>query len=200
MMIYISIFNDIWRANGLHFQGELVRVVPYRVTCTAVNQGVIELVKGDGLQKVKADLQYSPRLVATAAGAMAAGYVLGICDRHKSNMMIQEDGTFFHIDFGRILRDFTKIDAITLAIPGEFRTVFAKNYGAFEQLIVDAYRCLLEERAVLSNLLALTYPTGMPQGRLLSLDVTPEQLLQLVKVAPEKFSVALKNFVHDIGF
>jgi phosphatidylinositol kinase/protein kinase (PI-3 family) len=40
------------------------------------------------------------------AGSVVATYVLGVADRHPSNVMLTHKGQFFHIDYGNILGKF----------------------------------------------------------------------------------------------
>jgi hypothetical protein len=43
------------------------------------------------------------RLVSSAAASYVSAYILGIRDRHFDNILIRQDGTLFHVDFGHIL-------------------------------------------------------------------------------------------------
>ena len=61
-------------------------------------------------------------LLRSTAGGFVAGYVLGVRDRHRDNMMIKDGAIFFHIDFEHILNQKTRgIDAPRIAVHQDFQ-------------------------------------------------------------------------------
>ena len=86
--------------------------------------------------------------VHSPSQSLRSHHFTGVCDRHKSNMMLGEDGTFFHIDFSHILGDHVTIDADVLAIPTEFQTAFGPRvYKDFEILCTTAYEVSITSAA-----------------------------------------------------
>eukprot|EP01012_Entosiphon_sulcatum_P006894 TRINITY_DN13369_c0_g1_i1.p1 TRINITY_DN13369_c0_g1~~TRINITY_DN13369_c0_g1_i1.p1 ORF type:complete len:1233 (+),score=216.78 TRINITY_DN13369_c0_g1_i1:42-3701(+) len=203
VMLFFGVFNDIWRRAGLVHNGEPVMALQYEVLCTAAEEGIIEAVPSPAkLLEAKKQLSYTPRLLATAVGAITSGYVLGICDRHQANLLISpgspsaRERVFFHVDFGYLLKDAPTIDAGTLPIPQELGEAFgAERYEEFERLCVQAYQTLRTETMFLQNLLKLVTPVGAKAD--LSLGPEPEAFYNLVYDAPTRWNTAIKNWWHE---
>ena len=72
----------MWRAAGVHCRCHTYRVIP-----TGQQSGYIEALE-NALPVLGADFSYSRRLHDSAVGAFAAGFVLGLGDRHQDNMLL----------------------------------------------------------------------------------------------------------------
>ncbi|KAH8050811.1 phosphatidylinositol kinase [Aureococcus anophagefferens] len=87
--------------------GSRVFIGTYGVCAMSGRVGCIELVRGvRALTAVCASDRFSDaqleRLVASAAGSYVGAHVLGVRDRHSDNILLADDGTLFHIDFGHV--------------------------------------------------------------------------------------------------
>ena len=103
---------------------------------------------------------------------VVATYVLGIGDRHCSNMMIQKDGHFFHIDFGHFLGHFKTFIGIDresnmfyfsdafVHVLGGFES---QTYSEFEALCCKAFCIIRKNHNILITLLYLMKNTGIPE-------------------------------------
>ncbi len=115
-MQLIQFLKDIWSSAKLEL---LLR--PYRILSTSKSTGVLEVVDNansiDGVKKSinqqrlieyfrqrftnEEDLANARRLFTRSlAGYSMACYILSIKDRHNGNIMLCDDGSVVHIDFG----------------------------------------------------------------------------------------------------
>ena len=145
------------------------------------------------------------RFTRSCAAYCVATYVLGIGDRHNGNVMIREDGTLFHIDFGHVLGNFKEKYGIRrervpfvftpemVYVMGDKNDVF---YAQFVEMCTTAYNLLRSSASLFMNLFAMMMSSGMPELQTvedlfylkdtLDLDLTQQQ-------AGEKFAAMLES-------
>jgi len=130
------VMDKLWKKLGLN-----LKLNAYQCIVTGNDIGMLEVVTNSmtiakiqkahegALSEFKEDVLYrwltshnkKPQEFETAienftyscAGYCVATYVLGIGDRHNDNIMLKEDGHFFHIDFGHFLGNFKKFLGIS---------------------------------------------------------------------------------------
>ncbi len=117
------------------------------------------------------------RFTNSCAGYCVATFVLGIRDRHNDNIMVDNSGRLFHIDFGHILNNKKKKFGITrervpFVLTSDFACVIArgeekpyrsKEFVQFTKLCDDAYKVLRRHSRLLLTLLAMMLPSGLPE-------------------------------------
>eukprot|EP01125_Pyxidicula_operculata_P022262 TRINITY_DN899_c0_g1_i1.p1 TRINITY_DN899_c0_g1~~TRINITY_DN899_c0_g1_i1.p1 ORF type:complete len:1494 (+),score=277.61 TRINITY_DN899_c0_g1_i1:56-4537(+) len=109
----------------------------------------------------------------SCSGYSVATYVLGIGDRHNSNIMMKRDGHLFHIDFGHILGNFKKKfgirrERVPLVFTPDFAYVLGGNkdspyYVKFITLSILAYGALQKNHKIFINLFCMMLLSGMPE-------------------------------------
>jgi phosphatidylinositol kinase/protein kinase (PI-3 family) len=145
-MFYI--FNRVWAQADLPHAPYcfLFKVIPM-----ALDYGVVECVSGcttlqeyDWTKWGLLDQSEKWKFLCSAAGGYTAGWILGIRDRHKENMMVKDDHVFVQIDFGHMFDRKTKyFDAPRFAVPSTMRsTISPEEWSAFKELCVDGFKIL----------------------------------------------------------
>eukprot|EP01083_Nonionella_stella_P153989 495527_1 len=116
----------------------------------------------------------------SCAGYCMASYILGLGDRHPSNIMVRRKGELFHIDFAHFLGNFKSQKVIGDYVKWQREVapfVFlsankfcitngGKNthkYNEFVQFSVNAYLAVRMRHKLLINLFILMLPSQMPE-------------------------------------
>jgi len=196
----IRLMDKIWKEEGLDLE-----MSPYRTLCVGATTGLIEVVRNaattaeiakfaggataafkqspiaDWLRQYnKSDALYSKccRLFAmSCAGYCVATYVLGICDRHNDNIMVQTSGKFLHIDFGHFLGHkktwlgFNREPAAFVFTPDFAYVMGGKGAPLFEEFVTTACKafCIVRKHSsTFINLFGLMLSTGIPELQSLS--------------------------------
>lgn len=210
----MKVMDHLWKDQGYDYRMNCYGVLP-----TGFNQGFIEVVRHAkteaALQQEKGtfsgvfDRETFSRFLKehnqnpidynvakenfmwSSAGYAVATCVLGIADRHPGNIMVQEDGHFFHIDFGHFLGNFkTKLGYQRENAPFHFSLAAAyvcgysekseknekgekmieqsEEFKKFQTESGIAFNILRNNSRLLITLLVLMIGTGIPELQKLS--------------------------------
>lgn len=154
----------------------------------------------------------------SSIGYAVSTCVLGIADRHPSNVMVQKDGHYFHIDFGHFLGNFkTKFNIKREDAPFHYSpacyTVVENSRVEFEQYCGRAYNELRHNSGILFTALSLMVGTGIPELRtlsdleymknMLSLKMTDEQAASffsdMIRKSLESTKTLMNNIIHNMA-
>ena len=105
--------------------------------------------------------------INSCAGYCVVTYILGIGDRHLENLMIDNKGRLFHIDFGYILGKDPKPYPPPIKLCQEMVDCMggkdSKRYEEFKQKCVNAYWVLRDNAKVIVNMFYLMIDSGIPE-------------------------------------
>ena len=111
--------------------------------------------------------KYLDSYINSCAGYCVITYILGIGDRHLENLMIDNKGRLFHIDFGYILGKDPKPAPPPIKLCQEMVEVMggkgSSRYEEFKQKCVNAYWVLRENARVIVNMFYLMIDSGIPE-------------------------------------
>jgi len=186
-----NIMDKLWLENNLD-----LKLLPYKVCPTELKAGFIECLVGIELDKLQANdgmagvldreliVKYLRKngkqnssleikfdnFIKSLAGYCVATCVIGIGDRHPGNIMIKENGIFFHIDFGHILGNFkSKFYIKRERTPFLLTPMMANVYSTvgkeefFKTACVKAYNILRHNAQRLINMFIIMSTAGMPE-------------------------------------
>lgn len=170
--------DKLWLDNDLD-----LKITSYCAQPTAPKQGYLEFVDSLTIAKIqqqdgvggaldrellikhfkfsneKGQLDTQMNFIMSLAGFCVATCVLGIADRHPSNVMVKENGIFFHIDYGHFLGNWKfkfgiKRERALFLLTPEMAHVYTKysKEDLFKDTCVKAFNILRKNANRLINL------------------------------------------------
>jgi phosphatidylinositol 3-kinase len=118
----------------------------------------------DQAEEMKLTLE---KYVRSLAGYAVLTYVFGVGDRHYENLMLCEDGRFFHLDFGWIMGFDPKPELMVMpvAISPEMYAIIAMDHDRerlFKSYCFQGFNVLRKSANLIINLIALMLDSGIP--------------------------------------
>uniref|UniRef100_A0A4W3GLX8 Phosphatidylinositol-4,5-bisphosphate 3-kinase catalytic subunit alpha n=1 Tax=Callorhinchus milii TaxID=7868 RepID=A0A4W3GLX8_CALMI len=196
----IRIMENIWQIQGLD-----LRMLPYGCLSIGDCVGLIEVVRNSHTIMqiqckggLKGALQFNSHTLhqwlkdknkgegydgaidlftRSCAGYCVATFILGIGDRHNSNIMVKDDGQLFHIDFGHFLdhkkKKFGyKRERVPFVLTQDFLIVISKGaqectktreFERFQEICYKAYLAIRQHANLFINLFSMMLGSGMPE-------------------------------------
>ncbi|CAD2094949.1 phosphatidylinositol 3-kinase, putative [Plasmodium vinckei brucechwatti] len=211
----IYIIDNIWKKYGLN-----LKLTLYRVLALSTNDGFIEFVDyAESISSIKKnyngeirqyfihhskerntplgfDTEILENFISSCAGYSVITYILGIGDRHLDNLMVSNDGRFFHIDFGYIFGEDPKPFSPPMKLCKEMIEAMggAQSVG-YEQFLKKC--CLAYKYLRYHSTLIISLLDSMCESGLKDMKTAPE--LCVLKVQ-EKFRLDLNDEAAEIQF
>ncbi|CAL8267909.1 unnamed protein product [Arctogadus glacialis] len=152
----------------------------------------------------------------SCAGYCVATFILGIGDRHNSNIMVKDDGQLFHIDFGHFLdhkkKKFGyKRERVPFVLTQDFLIVISKGtqectktreFERFQEMCYKAYLAIRQHANLFINLFSMMLGSGMPELQSFDDIAYIRKTLALEKTEQEALDYFMKqmNDAHHGGW
>ncbi|XP_035996739.1 phosphatidylinositol 4,5-bisphosphate 3-kinase catalytic subunit alpha isoform isoform X1 [Fundulus heteroclitus] len=235
----IKIMENIWQNQGLD-----LRMLPYGCLSLGDCVGLIEVVRNSHTIMqiqckggLKGALQFNSNTLhqwlkdknkgemydnavdlftRSCAGYCVATFILGIGDRHNSNIMVKENGQLFHIDFGHFLdhkkKKFGyKRERVPFVLTQDFLIVISKGsqectktkeFERFQEMCYKAYLAIRQHANLFINLFSMMLGSGMPELQSFDDIAYIRKTLALEKTEQEALDYFMKqmNDAHHGGW
>jgi len=228
----IAFIYQVLQRNSLDSQ-----LTPYKVLATSLDSGFIQMVSSsstlyelEGLIAIKEHLkQKNPECYEAAkdayfkslCGYTVISFLLGLGDRHMENLLLQDNGRLFHIDFGFILGDqpkrYAKCVKLTSYMLDGLDGLNSDTYDRFLAFCAGCFGIIRRHAHVIINMLYLMIDAdidgiskqGNPRQKImyvqnnLQLDSDRAEaesyLVNVIKGSAGSFSGMLEDTSHKIA-
>jgi hypothetical protein len=171
VQVMFRLFNAIWMSSHDTFSNELVPCITvYEVFPTGQKNGILEVIEDvislkdfhwqSWVKEVGTNRDKQRRMICSAAGSYIGAYVLGVRDRHWDNILVTEESTLLHIDFGFLMGQEPPIDAPRFSISPAMQMAFEKLgiWEEFLELCGRTFMVLHEQASRILRTLELIFP------------------------------------------
>ncbi|GER33568.1 phosphatidylinositol 3-kinase [Striga asiatica] len=191
-----------------------LHLTPYRVLATGHDEGMMEFIPSKSLAQILSEhrsitsylQKFHPdedghfgitatcleTFIKSCAGYSVITYILGIGDRHLDNLLLQDDGRLFHVDFGFILGRDPKPFPPPMKLCKEMVEAMggaeSQYYTRFKSYCCEAYNILRKSSNLILNLFHLMAGSNIP-------DIASDPEKGILKVKISINSVLLLGFV-----
>ncbi|KAL0307211.1 UNVERIFIED_CONTAM: Phosphatidylinositol 3-kinase, root isoform [Sesamum radiatum] len=165
-----------------------LHLTPYRVLATGHDEGMMEFIPSKSLAQILSEhrsitsylQKFHPdddgpfgitatcleTFIKSCAGYSVITYILGIGDRHLDNLLLQDDGRLFHVDFGFILGRDPKPFPPPMKLCKEMVEAMggaeSQYYTRFKSYCCEAYNILRKSSNLILNLFHLMAGSNIP--------------------------------------
>ncbi|GLU03095.1 hypothetical protein SLE2022_203130 [Rubroshorea leprosula] len=165
-----------------------LHLTPYKVLATGQDEGMLEFIPSRSLAQILSEhrsiISYLQKFhpddhgpfgitatcletfIKSCAGYSVITYILGIGDRHLDNLLLQDDGRLFHVDFGFILGRDPKPFPPPMKLCKEMVEAMggaeSQYYTRFKSYCCEAYNIIRKSSNLILNLFHLMAGSNIP--------------------------------------